>query len=110
MKTNFLLTSLVIVLFSLTVNSQITKGNWMVGGEGVIRGYKFSNEDKYTFNAELFPKSGYFILDKLAVGGEIGVFIDRGNLYSSFVPFSRYYLLNEEKIVIPYVEAGIGLY
>ncbi|WP_456421107.1 hypothetical protein [Lutibacter sp.] len=98
-----------ILLFSISANSQITKGNWMFGGDAIIRGYKFENSEKFRYYTEIFPKAGYFVIDKLVVGSEIGVFINEATLYTSFVPFTRYYLLDVEKKVNPFIEGGVGL-
>ena len=102
-------TTILICIFSLTTHSQITEGNWMVGGDAIIRGYKFENSEKFNYYAEIFPKVGYFISDKFVVGSEIGVFINEATFYTSFVPFTRYYLLDVEKIVNPFIEGGVGI-
>jgi len=98
-----------ILLFSFSAKSQITKGNWMFGGDAIIHGYKFKDSKKFNYYAEIFPKAGYFIKDKLVVGSEIGIFINRGTFYTSFVPFARYYLLEPEKIINPFIEGGLGI-
>ncbi|PCH49895.1 MAG: hypothetical protein COC22_06165 [Flavobacteriaceae bacterium] len=98
-----------ILLFTIRVSSQITKDNWMFGGDAIIQGYKFKNSKKFNYYAEIFPKAGYFVIDKFVVGGEIGIFINEATLYTSFVPFTRYYLLDVEKKVNPFIEGGLGL-
>ena len=98
-----------ILLFTIRVSSQITKDNWMFGGDAIIQGYKFKNSKKFNYYAEIFPKAGYFVIDKFVVGGEIGIFINEATLYTSFVPFTRYYLLDVKKIVNPFLEGGVGI-
>jgi len=100
---------LVLLFTTITANSQITKGNWMFGGDAIIQGYKFKNSEKFNYYAEIFPKAGYFVIDKLVVGSEIGIFINNATFYTSFVPFTRYYLLSPEKIINPFIEGGLGL-
>ena len=99
----------VLLFTTITANSQITKGNWMFGGDAIIQGYKFKNSEKFNYYAEIFPKAGYFVIDKLVVGSEIGIFINSATFYTSFVPFTRYYLLDVEKIVNPFIEGGVGI-
>ncbi|WP_445956176.1 hypothetical protein [Yeosuana sp.] len=97
-----------ILLFTLSVKAQITKGNWMFGGDAIIQGYKFKNSEKFNYYAEIFPKAGYFVIDKLVIGSEIGIFINSATFYTSFVPFTRYYLLSPEKTINPFIEGGLG--
>lgn len=104
-----LFTLLASILLSTNASSQITKGNWMYGGDATFRGYKFENSEKYTYYAEVFPKAGYFFADNFVAGSEIGVYINNATYYTSFVPFARYYILDSEKILNPFVEGGIGI-
>ena len=101
------------VLFTLTANSQITKGNWLMGGNASIsytksipkqtNTYLNSAEGK-TFSILLQPNIGYFVVDKFAIGLKLGV----TNTYPtnqsfqinqtqfSISPFLRYYLLKTD--------------
>ncbi|SDX06478.1 hypothetical protein SAMN05444411_1035 [Lutibacter oricola] len=109
MKKTILL-ACVLFFICITVNSQITKGNWILGGDAIIKGYKFENSEKYRYYAEFFPKVGYFVSDKLVVGGEVGLYkAENSFLYTSFVPFSRYYLLDSDKNINPFFEGGFGV-
>ena len=108
MKKNILISS-ILLFITISAYSQITKGNWMFGGDAIIQGYKFENSEKFNYYAEIFPKAGYFVIDKLVVGSEIGVYINNATFYTSFVPFTRYYLLDDKKIVNPFIEGGLGL-
>jgi len=108
MKTNFLLTSLVIVLFTLTANSQITKGNWMVGGDGSYVNTTITQNNytsKYTIT-EINPDIGYFIKDKFVIGSHLKfentLYKDTGGSthYSSYFLgiYTRYYFLKQKNI------------
>ena len=109
------------VLFTLTANSQITKGNWLMGGNASIsytksipkqtNTYLNSAEGK-TFSILLQPNIGYFVVDKFAIGLKLGV----TNTYPtnqsfqinqtqfSISPFLRYYLLKTDKPFNIFVE------
>lgn len=98
-----------IVIFFTTASCQITKGNWLVGGNG-----SFSSEFEKTsiFNAHglqinISPDIGYFPIDKFAVGA-MPSFAYSKIRYSagasrshqlSIGPFLRYYFLKPEKII-----------
>lgn len=77
--------------------AQLQEGNWMVGAS--VANFKFTNG----FNMSLTPKLGYFIQDRWAIGGQVGL-----DLYSpeggdsktqttwSIAPFTRYYFSGAE--------------
>ena len=96
------------VLFTVTVNSQITKTNWMVGGNANMN----SGKTKYTSNngsttensfkgVKIQPSIGYFLLDKFAVGitpfVAINSYDNSTETLYGIGPFARYYLLKPEK-------------
>ena len=100
MKTNFLITSLIIVFFTLTANSQIAKSNWMVGGDG--------NYSIHTYNGvglislSINPDIGYFIKDKLVIGSNLNYIYYGSSERSSsrtigIGVFTRYYFLKPQK-------------
>jgi hypothetical protein len=106
------------LLFSVTLNAQITKGNWMVGGLGDFSSTKTTyifdgirNEQKRTvFN--ISPDIGYFLVDKFAIGtyAKFG-YDDFGDLNTKtfgFGPFVRYYFLQPEKLVNVFAQANFG--
>jgi hypothetical protein len=105
-KTIFFLT---ILFLTISIKAQTTKGNWMFGGDAILQGYKFENQDKFRYYAEIFPKAGYFIKDQFVIGSEIGVFVNKDNFHTSLIPFARYYFFNNEKILNPFIEGGLGL-
>jgi hypothetical protein len=95
-------------LISLALNSssQITKNNWLVGGNAAFSStdYKSDLGSKSTYIAfEFSPNVGYLIIDKLATGLRIGFFnakqkalgTSASSRYTSFSygPFVRYYFL-----------------
>ncbi len=106
-------TILILTFFLIAINlkAQTTQGNWMFGGDVILQGYKFENQvnkNKFNYHVEIFPKAGYFIKDQFVIGSEIGVFINEATFYTSLVPFARYYLFNNEKILNPFLEGGFG--
>ena len=107
MKTNYLILCLIISLFTLTANSQITKGNWMVGGDGSYVNTTISQNNytsKYSIT-EINPDIGYFIKDKLVIGSHLKfentLYKDSGgnNHHSSYFLgiYTRYYFLKQKK-------------
>jgi len=111
MKTNFFLTSLIIVLFSITANSQITKGNWMVGGDGSF--YSFTTEragyeNTHSTSVRINPNINYFIIDKLAIGIKIGTSFNRYSTSLGVNPVVRYYFLKPNKMFNLFSEASFG--
>jgi hypothetical protein len=101
-------------------HSQITKGNWLVGGNANFssshyRGDVTVNQDKTTIAVE--PKIGYFIIDKLSTGLLLRYSNDRGKSpgvtnsqqnVSSFGigPYLRYYFLESGKMANVFVETS----
>jgi hypothetical protein len=90
------------ILFTVSANSQITKGNWMVGGDA-----SYDNSKVFDTNNEIigsgnsiriFPNIGYFIIDKFALGLNGNFNYGKSNGSPSNVgygggPFARYYFL-----------------
>ena len=74
MKTLFFF---IVFSLSLTLNAQITKGNWLVGGD---IGFSYSKSkpestiNSESFNIDLSPNIGYFFWDKLALGTRVNYF------------------------------------
>ena len=109
MKTNFLLTSLVIVLFSLTANSQITKGNWMVGGDINYHYADRGLNDNY-WGINLRPNVSYFIMDKLAIGVIPKTYITKGYKPSYGFGISlRYYFLKPKPMFNFFIEPRVDM-
>ncbi len=87
-------------------NSQITKGNWLVGGYGSFNSNKNSSNDLRTTRIELAPNIGYFIANKFVAGLKSDIILQNDSYYSNgngvktntyiLGPFFRYYFLKEE--------------
>ena len=104
----------ILLLFSIVAKSQITKGNWMIGGNA---SFSFSGSDYGTYNTRvngisLSPNVGYFFIDKLAGGLRLGYYRNNSKFKNvpglpsvnfnkttvyTFGPYIRYYFLPEEK-------------
>ncbi len=70
MKKSILL-FLIAFIFCNNANCQITKGNWLVGGNATFSRLKNSSTASAQFkqtNFEIRPLLGYFLKDKFAVG------------------------------------------
>ena len=94
------------ILFTISANSQITKGNWMVGGNASLTSVKNESEDNSSYtilNISLSPNIGYFVFDKFSTGilfnykfsesKSNGYGVSR---YGDLGPFARYYFLKNE--------------
>ncbi|WP_157206469.1 outer membrane beta-barrel protein [Mariniflexile maritimum] len=102
---------------TLSINAQITKGNWLVGGDIAFSYSKSKPEstvDSKGFDINLSPNIGYFFWDKLALGTRLSYFSSRyksdmGNsTYESFLvsPFVKYYFMDTNKMVNPFIESS----
>jgi hypothetical protein len=106
-KFTFLLT----ILFLTTTKAQITKGNWLVGGNAYFNSTTFESELQNGNSSSgrgsgvaLNPNLGYFITNNFAFGltGTYTLSIpQQGDNVSSYGigPFVRYYFLKPEKTV-----------
>jgi hypothetical protein len=83
--------------------SQVTKGYWLMGGNGNAGTFNETNTDgnkrKGTF-LNLNPNIGYFFVDNLAVGLS-GQIITKTNILPAYGvgPFVKYYFLKEDKAI-----------
>lgn len=114
MKRNTFLLCLLLLCMQVA-NAQLTKGNWLVGGNGYLssQSQNLRGVNVKGSNLRLSPNVGYFIADKFAAGARInfeinklrypGV-VDNSTRYG-IGPFLRYYLLNSEKRVNILTEA-----
>lgn len=107
-----------ILLCTTSANSQITKGNWMVGGNGSFSNKEFYNNsfknDKLkTSELSINANVGYFIIDKLQTGLRFGyddykiknVGTKDGDRYwVKYGAYTRYYFLKPEKLINLYVD------
>lgn len=94
---------------SFAANSQITKGNWMLGGNISYTSTRYNRTNfgnpHTNYNLHLSPSIGYFFINKLAVGFKAGINKSGDKLNKVFStdfnlgPYFRYYLLASEKQV-----------
>lgn len=97
---------------ALQSNSQITKGNWMIGGNGNFSLTTYNSEagQRNTgFTIQASPNIGYFIAGKFVTGLRVGfgkqgskaTGTSRFSTYTdaNFGPFFRYYFLPNEHAV-----------
>ena len=109
--------TIITFIFSYTIQSQITKGNWMVGGDIAFSYSKTKPKsivESKAFKMDISPNVGYFFWDKLAFGTRVNYTISRyrsdsGN--SNFdrllvSPFARYYFLENEKFINTFLESS----
>ena len=105
------------ILFTLSTNAQITKGNWMVGGNAIFSSneeFSKKNDEKYNSQTiQISPNIGYFIVNRLSVGAKIGYegqFVSYASGFNynsiSYGAFSRYYFFKQEKIVNLFLEGA----
>ena len=104
----------IFVGFLFISKAQITKGNWLVGGNGNFSIIKILDET--THYLQLTPNIGYFFFDKFAAGLEPSYVYNIGKSEGTnsiaktmgfyFGPFVRYYLLSTDKPYNILVEAS----
>jgi hypothetical protein len=104
---------------ALAANAQITKGNWMVGGDGNYTNSKTINPKNEIISSgnsiRLFPNIGYFIVDKLVLGVNVNFNYGKNvgipsNTAFGAGPFIRYYFLKPEKKINLFTDANIIFY
>ena len=87
-----LLTAALVAVFGFAANAQTDQGGWVVGGSTNIDFSSTSNDgdSQSTFGIDI--KGGYFLMDNLAAGLNIG-YVNVSDVASSsaFGPFARYY-------------------
>lgn len=110
-----------ITAFALTLficaqlHSQITKGNWLVGGNINFSRTKLNNDlGGYTeTDINALGNVGYFFMDKFASGIRPNLFFSKtkynsssGSTRSEIGPFLRYYFLSKEQRVNLFLDAS----
>lgn len=115
------LSNIIIILIlsiSSTVHAQISKRNWMMGGNG-----SFSSSERYPVQSRIqgakikeliiSGRLGYFFVDKFVAGAAVKYYKydRRGDNVSNlnYGLYSRYYILNKEKVVNIFAEGGYYL-
>lgn len=101
------------LFFTITTNAQITKGNWMVGGNASLSNKEtynknFSSDKGRTTEIEVSANVGYFIIDKLQGGVRLSYehFSRKGDEtgasslnHLKYGVYSRYYFLKADKLI-----------
>ncbi len=107
MKKSILLFFIAFIFYN-NAHSQITKGNWMIGGAASFRSSDYENVAGFPSKQTLLQLSGevgYFIIDKFALGLKPGYDRTEGNNPRKIVnnysvgPFARYYFLPVDRYV-----------
>ena len=121
MITKTILLCLTAFTFYNHANCQITKGNWLVGGNGTFSRVQNSSTASAQFKQtdfEIRPLLGYFLKDKLAIGlapslayGS-NIINNSNNSSTSFSigPFIRYYFLDTENMLNLFAQTGYDYY
>ena len=112
-----------LVTSAFTTSAQITKRNWMLGGDIAIEYGETKHNDTGQkgdrTDLRLNPKIGYFIVDKLALGANMSFHYNSwhfknqpNNKYteSHFGPFVRYYLLEVENPLNIFLESSYQIH
>ncbi|MGN6540899.1 MAG: outer membrane beta-barrel protein [Ginsengibacter sp.] len=95
-------------------NSQITKDNWLVGGNASFSQLQSASTSAAKYkqtNFQITPLVGYFLKDKFAVGLNPSFTYVSNNVGSTSTiinigPFVRYYFLNPENTINLFAETG----
>ena len=109
---------IITIICTVSANSQITKGNWMVGGDGSFSNKEFynnslKNEGAKTSELSINANVGYFIIDKLQAGVRFGyddykfkngISNDSDRYWVKYGVYTRYYFLKPEKLVNIYLD------
>lgn len=91
-QTQFLLIFVAFMLAAVSVNAQTCpKGAIMLGGSAGVTSVSSDGESEVTFF--LSPTAGFFVIDDLAIGANLGVAAGEGFSQFGLGPFARYYVL-----------------
>ena len=105
---------LLLSCIAITVNSQITKSNWLIGGSASLSSLKSSKTAAVQFRQTHVlgtAQIGYFVKDKFVVGiGPSCSFSSNHagatNLIIGIGPFSRYYFLHTDNVFNLFAEGS----
>jgi hypothetical protein len=105
----------VLMVGSYAASAQISKGQWLVGGNASFKSEKFGSSDNNKVTTfEFKPDVGYFFLDNLAAGIRFNYSSskvkseDKANTYLLAGPFVRYYFLPAVQKVNIFVDGTYG--
>lgn len=114
MKKSILLFFIAFIFYN-DAHSQITKGNWLVGGSGQFQKQRedLQGSDIRGLAISASPDIGYFIIDKLGAGIKVDFSYNRikmkGSISKSLIlglgPFVRYYFLPSNNRINIFSEA-----
>lgn len=116
MKAKILLFTFIVFFFNSSF-AQITKGHWMLGGD-ISFAYGKAKPSSIvkgeSFNLDISPNVGYFVIDKLALGAKLDYYRsryktdDRTSSFDNFwvSPFARYYFLDVDKNINIFIESS----
>jgi len=112
--------ALCMLMYGFSTTGQITKNNWMVGGNGgfsITKTERDGTDILRSTNLRVTPNVGYFVLNKFAVG--LSGLLDyqkqktphsgsasNSQTYYSLGPFARYYFLSAENQINIFSEAS----
>ena len=116
MMTKSILFFFIAFIFCGHADSQITKGNWLVGGNANFSlQQEMLNQSNITgFSINAAPDIGYFIIDKFAAGAKTKLSyrfiklngpVDKST-YLGFGPFLRYYFLSTSNRINIFAESA----
>ena len=102
------------ISIALTANCQITKGNWMLGGNASFSSLKSSSTAAAQFkqtDIQIIPTVGYFFIDKFTAGLRPSLTygsntIANSNTIIGIGPFARYYFLSPDNILNLFTEGS----
>ncbi len=100
---------LIAAFFSSQLFAQVTKGNFLLGGNLSFEYSKHTEEEEGISQLTLKPDGGYFFMDRIAAGLHVDMSLtgNRGDKYVTLMvgPFIRYYFLPEAKKINVLAEA-----
>ncbi|PJE48253.1 MAG: hypothetical protein CUR34_01915 [Sediminibacterium sp.] len=108
------------ISFFFTANGQITRGNWLVGGNANFSSSKQNLTNSTDKNSStlfsILPNIGYFVADKFAFGISTGVSFTqsksnntKSNVTSyKFGPFAKYYFLEPNNTTNLFIQGAFG--
>jgi len=116
MKKNVLAIGFSLMMFSLSVNAQLQKGNVLVGGN--LAGFDLGLNEGGTFLMNITPKAAWFVKDNVALGAyvDVGLATAKGagtNVNYGVGGLGRYYFSRADvdlaRATRFFVEANAGL-
>lgn len=104
---------IIAILFSSQLNSQLSKGNFLLGGNLSFEYSNHSESEEGTTQLTVKPDVGFFLMDRIAAGLQVDLSMtgNRGDRYVTLMlgPFVRYYFLPGDKKINVLAEADFML-